>query len=239
MRQQIRTTAIILAAGTGSRTKLGYNKILFSIGVPMVIYTITAFERSSNIDTIVIVTAKEERDVILTLIKQAGFTKVSSVICGGITRQESSRLGVESIDDADIIAIHDAARPFVTEKTIAATIVAAQTHGASIAAIPIQDTVKIVKGKGIIEETLDRHRLYSAQTPQTFQSSIIRTAHARALSDRYEGTDDASLVERLGTPVVIVPGTQENIKITTPDDLIYAQMYFKNMKETFSRTQTP
>lgn len=200
--------------------KLGYNKALFEIDVPIIIRSIAAFERSTTIDTIVVVVAKGEMERVRSLVEHAKFTKISTIVCGGTTRQESSQYGVESVRDTDIIVIHDAARPFVTEETITATVAAAQTHGASIAAIPIHDTLKIVHANGVIEKTLDRNIVYGAQTPQAFRANIIRTAHAQALSDQYEGTDDASLVERLGIQVVIVPGTHDNIKITTPDDLL-------------------
>ena len=229
-KKPLHTTAIILAAGTGSRMTLGYNKILFEIGEPIIVHSIAAFEQSPNIDTIVVVAAEGEVEKVRTLVEQAQFTKVSAVICGGASRQESSRRGIESLHDADIIAIHDAARPFVSQETITATIVAARTHGASVAAVPVKDTLKVVDGKGVIEKTLDRSIVYSAQTPQTFQTDIIRTAHAQAFSDRYEGTDDASLVERLGMNVVVVPGTYDNIKFPTPEDLTHAEVILKSRK---------
>lgn len=168
--QPLHITAIILAAGTGSRMKLGYNKVLFEIDVPIVVHAIAAFEHSSVIDTIVVVAAEGEIETMRALVEQAKFTKVSAIICGGASRQESSRRGVESVSDADIIAIHDAARPLVTEKTIAATIAAAQIHGASIAAVPIKDTLKVIGDGSVIEKTLDRRNIYSAQTPQTFRA---------------------------------------------------------------------
>ena len=158
------------------------------------------------------------------LVRERGFSKVSSVTPGGDTRQDSVRNGLARIaPDCEIVAIHDGARPLVTREIISSTIEAARSDRAVIAAVPVIDTVKTSPDGRFISSTLDRKKLYAVQTPQTFARDVILSAYERAYADHYVGTDDASLVERLGIPVRIVEGSYENIKITTPTDILVAE----------------
>lgn len=141
------------------------------------------------------------------------------VVPGGAERQDSVWLGVQAVpDDAAVIIVHDAVRPFITRTLIDAVVKAARTGGAAICARPIAETVKRVRD-GVVEGTLDRTGLWAVQTPQAFRAPVLREAHEKARRDGYLGTDEAMLVERLGHAVTVVPGLAENVKITTADDL--------------------
>lgn len=144
-----------------------------------------------------------------------------TVVAGGAERGDSVRVGLAATGDARLIAIHDAARPFVSVEVIRAVIGAARTHGAALPGIPATDTIKQVHPDGWVAATPPRARLWLAQTPQVFQADIIRAAHADATGDA--GTDDAMLVERLGHRVYVVPGDAQNRKITTLEDLRWAE----------------
>ena len=155
-------------------------------------------------------------------------SKLVKIVPGGRERQDSVRNGLEAVEEGiDLIAVHDGVRPFVSEKTICEAIKAAAEHGAASVGVPVKDTIKTAGTGGsaerIVEKTLDRKSLWITQTPQVFRTEIIREAYRRAYDDGYYGTDDAALVERIGLPVVMVPGTYENIKITTPEDLAYGE----------------
>jgi 2-C-methyl-D-erythritol 4-phosphate cytidylyltransferase len=145
------------------------------------------------------------------------------VVRGGATRQDSVRAGLAALGDADLILVHDAARPFVTVALIDAVAAAAARHGAAIPAIPVPETVKRVDGEGFVEATVPRDALRLAQTPQGFRAQLLRTAHARAAASGAVATDDAALVEMTGIRVVVVPGDPQNIKITAPADLAIAE----------------
>jgi len=225
-----KNTAIILAAGTGSRMKLKYNKVLHEINKPLLYYTILAFEKNTLINTVVIVTSANDLPAIQKIVQDGDFSKVHDVILGGDTRQASSYNGTKHAKDAHIVAVHDGARPFVSDTVITKCIESAQKYGGSIAAVPSKDTMKFSTEDGFVEKTLDRDKLWSVQTPQTFQREILLEAHEKALADNFEGTDEASLVERINKPIYIVESTYDNIKITTPEDLILAEKIIESRK---------
>lgn len=217
-------TAIILAAGLGSRMCLGYNKVLHVMDKPILSYSLEAFERSSCISDVVLVVAERDRSEIDSMLKQGEFSKVKRIVSGGETRQDSSRIGVSTAESADIVAVHDGARPFVSQKTIDACLKSAKRYGSGVVAVPAKDTMKRATADGIVEETIDRSTLWIVQTPQVFRYDILRKAHEKACRDGFVGTDEASLVERLGSEVRLVEGEYENIKVTTPEDLSLAQI---------------
>jgi len=158
------------------------------------------------------------------VVRECRFSKVNSIVAGGEERQDSVRNGLRRVrPEAEIVAIHDGARPLVTEEIITAAIEAARESGAALAAVPVTDTIKSSLDGRFVTSTLEREKLYAVQTPQTFSRRLIETAYERAYADRYFGTDDASLVERLGEPVAIVRGSYENIKVTTPPDVATAE----------------
>ncbi|MGQ9697003.1 MAG: 2-C-methyl-D-erythritol 4-phosphate cytidylyltransferase [Armatimonadota bacterium] len=226
--------ALIPAAGRGERVRergspelphsaeaSTFSKVLLPIlGRPMLCYTIAAFEACAQIGSIVVTTAERDVDAVRHIVAEEGFTKVIHVIAGGATRQESVRIGLEMVpSNAPLVAIHDGARPAITQEVILRTLQAASEHGAAVAAIRATDTVKLADQDDFVTATPSRDCTWCVQTPQTFRTDLIREAHRRALEDGFLGTDDASLVERLGHPVKLVEGSRDNIKVTYPEDL--------------------
>ena len=171
-----------------------------------------------------LVVQEQQRGRAESLVRERGFSKVASIAPGGEVRQDSVRNGLGMISPAcEIVVIHDGARPLVTPEIIAASIKAARSDGAAIAAVPVIDTIKSSQDGRYVSSTLDRETLFAVQTPQTFARDLIEEAYERAYADGFFGTDDASLVERLGKPVSIVEGSYRNIKITTPNDVAAAE----------------
>jgi 2-C-methyl-D-erythritol 4-phosphate cytidylyltransferase/2-C-methyl-D-erythritol 2,4-cyclodiphosphate synthase len=157
-----------------------------------------------------------------------GLTKVSAIVPGGRERQDSVRCGLSAVSStSQIVVIHDAARPFITCQAISDSVAAAREHGAAVVAVPEVDTVKSSLDGAFVESTLQRERLWAVQTPQTFKKEIIEAAFDKAGRDGFTGTDDASLVERMGVPVKIVMGSYQNIKVTTPSDIPIAEAILK------------
>lgn len=153
------------------------------------------------------------------LVERSGLRPAPRLVAGGATRQESVWRALQEVDPAaGIVVVHDAVRPFITRGLVRAVVAAAIEDGAAICAVPITETVKRVAG-GHVEATLDRSGLWAVQTPQAFGHALLREAHEKAAREGFTGTDDAALVERLGHPVRVVPGTPDNVKITTPEDL--------------------
>ncbi|HEY6330562.1 MAG TPA: 2-C-methyl-D-erythritol 4-phosphate cytidylyltransferase [Blastocatellia bacterium] len=220
------TTAIIAAAGIGSRMHAERAKQMLELGgVPLLLHTLDRFEECQSIDQIVLVLQPDLTAEVLGMISRHGLKKISRVVAGGPTRQDSVFHGIKVLrgDDDSIVAIHDAARPFVRPSEIQAVVERAKSTGAAILALPATDTIKQVKS-GRIQKTLERRRIYHAQTPQAFRLSVIRNAYERAQSDGFSATDDSQLVERLGTRVAVVEGSPLNIKITRPWDLRLAEV---------------
>ena len=221
----MKTTAIILAAGKAKRMVADKNKLFLELRKPILIHTIEAFEKHKLINEIIVVVNKKDLRVCSKIIEKNIFKKIKKIIIGGETRQQSSYNGVMEAD-ADIILIHDGARPLVTEDSITNSIKDALNYGASVVTVPLKETIKEV-GNCFVKNTLDRDALWIAQTPQTFKVNIIKKAHETAKRDGFFGKDDSSLVERLGYKVRICQGHYENLKITTPDDLVIAKHIFK------------
>lgn len=214
---------VVVAAGRASRME-GVDKILCPMGnEPLLLHTLRPFQQSDLVDEIVIVTREDLMVSIGTLCSQRGITKVRRLVKGGDSRPESVQAGLRETDPrADVIAIHDGARPFVTAEVLEAAIEAARQRGAAAPAIPVKDTIKRAKG-GVVAETPDREELFAVQTPQVFEANLIKGAVAKALADGAAITDDCSAVERLNFPVYLTRGSEENIKITTPADLLHGE----------------
>src|SRR5881296_2718684 len=194
-------------------------------GVPMLLHSLRAFDRAPSVDAVILVVPHEERRRALTdVIERYGVKKVQKVIAGGETRQQSVHNGLKETDpDVEIVVVHDAVRPFVTEDLIERSIEAARKGGGAIVAVPMKDTTKQAGPDRQIQRTLDRNDLWLAQTPQAFRRALLLEAYEKAAIECLQATDDAALVERLGHKVEIVPGTWENIKITAPEDLVIAE----------------
>lgn len=226
--------ALVPAAGMGKRMGASINKqYLILAGRPILAHTLSVFEGASFVDGIFVITPEDEipfcRDHV---VERYGFTKVRGIVAGGAERQHSVlnvlRAMEGTVADDDVILIHDGVRPFVSTDVLArATAVAREDDGALVA-VPAKDTVKTVED-GIITGTPPRETLWLAQTPQAFRYAVIRAAHEIADAERFLGTDDAMLVERLGRSVRIVVGDYRNIKITTPEDMVLAEAFLKEL----------
>lgn len=217
-------SAVIVCAGSSSRMN-GADKLFLAIGGDTVLYrSIHAFEQSEVIGEIVIVTRADRKKEVEKLIKDQGIKKVSCIIEGGSTRQQSVQKGVAACcDDAAYFAVHDGARPLVTKQVIESAVADAVLHGASTAAVKIKDTVKRGDSQGFIQETLNRDALYFIQTPQVFLRDLYERAIAKAAADGGDYTDDCQLLEHAGIPVFLSQGGYDNIKITTAEDIAVAE----------------
>lgn len=218
----IQCSVILLAAGSSNR--MGQDKIMLSAGdYPVIVHAIRAFDTIAEVSEIIVVTREELVPEVAGLCKVFDLTKVKKIVRGGQTRAESARIGtLEAANDAPLIAIHDAARPFVPEHVIRAAILKAAETGAAAPAVPVKDTIKVAYG-GVVEYTPDRTTLFAVQTPQVFDASLIRAALQKALDDGLEVTDDCSAVERLGMKISLTTGDERNFKLTTPADLALAE----------------
>jgi len=226
-----RIFALIPAAGMGKRMGAGSNKqYLLLDGMPILARTVRTFQQAPFIDAIYLVSPEQEIPLCRSeVVERYGFSKVRAIVAGGAERQHSVRNGlaaIEGIEPDDLVLIHDGVRPFVTEEMLMSAASAARESGAAIVAVPVKDTVKVVRD-GVITDTPAREQLWLAQTPQAFRFDLIRAAHADAAAQGFLGTDDASLVERQGGEVRIVTGDYRNIKITTPEDMILAEAFLR------------
>ena len=223
-----RCGAVIVAAGSASRMG-GIDKVMAALGgKPMIARTVRAFQQCGAIADIVIVTRPDLIRPISALCAQ--MDKVRMVVAGGKSRQESVALGLNALPKGvELAAIHDGARPLITDAVIDRTVRAANSYGAAAPAVPVKDTIKVVRG-GLVTQTPDRASLQAVQTPQVFDFDLLRGALKKAAEDAAAVTDDCSAVERLGMVVKIVEGDERNLKVTTPMDLKIAEMLLEEMK---------
>ena len=222
-----RCGAVIVAAGTASRMG-GIDKVMAPIkGEPMILRTVRNFQNCDVISEIVIVTRPDLIVPITNLCKNMG--KVTAVVAGGNSRQESVNLGLNALGDkVKLAAVHDGARPLITWQVIDRVVRAANTYGAAAPAVPVKDTIKVVEGY-VGKNTPDRATLRAVQTPQVFDYDMLRGALKKAELDGAQVTDDCSAVERIGLTGKIVEGDERNIKVTTPMDLKIAEMLLEEM----------
>lgn len=220
--------AVIVAAGTASRMG-GIDKVMANLGgEPMIVRTVRTFQECDAIREIVIVTRPDLIVPIMDLCH--GFEKVRAVIAGGSSRQESVERGLGALSPkTELVAVQDGARPLITWQVIDRTVRAANSYGAAAPAIPVKDTIKVVRG-GIVTDTPDRSSLQAVQTPQVFDLDLLKAALKQAARDEAQVTDDCSAVERLGMSVKIVEGDERNIKVTTPLDLKIAELFLEEMQ---------
>ena len=203
----------------------GCNKqFLALMGQPILAHTVRLFEESKHVSEIVIVGAKNDVTAIEDLVHRYKFDKVVAICIGGAQRQDSVHAGVQALSPTiQRIVVHDGARPLLTLQLFHQFLGETEEFSAAIMGLELKDTIKRVDSSGKVIDTLPRDRLRAVQTPQIFDRGILEEAHHQAASVGYYGTDDASLLERLGYPVQIVKGSQENIKVTTPEDLWLAE----------------
>lgn len=213
-----RVTAVLVAAG--SSTRMGFDKLSFDLGGETVLErSVRAFDECPEVDELVIVTGASSENAQRAV---ARCKKPVRLVKGGSTRAESARSGVAAAHGR-LVAVHDAARPFVSQSVIADTIAAAARCGAAAPAVPVKDTIKTVAEDGAVTGTPDRSTLRAVQTPQVFEADLLKAALQSALENEVPVTDDCSAVERLGKVVYLIDGDEENLKITTPVDLVIAE----------------
>lgn len=220
-------SAIIAAGGRGKRMNSALSKQFLCIkGHPILSYTLNIFEAVDEIKEIVLVVGPADIDYTREhIIKKYRYKKVRMVE-GGQERQDSVYNGLKGLSpQTDIVVIHDAVRPFVKRDMIFKSIEMAKTYKAVGVAVPVKDTIKVVGEDGFVKSTPERKNLWAIQTPQTFDYDLIVYAHEKARRDGFYGTDDTVLVERLGHNVKIIEGAYENLKITTPEDIIIAENF--------------
>ena len=233
-------SVVIAAAGMSNRMGSKINKQFISINnKPILAHTIERFEKCRYIDEIVVVAKEEEIDYCKKeIVKRYGFKKVVNIIKGGRERQDSVYNGILALNEkSNIVLIHDGARPFVKVENIVDGIKGVVENGACVVGVPVKDTIKVVGESKTIENTPQRSLIWAAQTPQCFWHHIIINGYQKAIEDNFVGTDDSSIVERLGYEVKMVMGSYENIKITTPEDLIVAESMLKDKDIIYKRRE--
>lgn len=230
--------AIILAGGKGSRMKSSVPKQFMQLcGKPMICHSIEAFEKNSNIDSIIIVTAKDYKDYIKELIQINGYKKVKQITEGGAERYDSVYSGICAIDNitaSDYIFIHDGARPCITQNVINKCCEEVKEYTACVAAVPVKDTIKVAGNDNKAVKTPDRSLLWQVQTPQVFRADIIKNAYDKLYedSDKSTITDDAMVAERyMNMSVRLTMSEYTNIKVTTPEDVSIAEIFINKVED--------
>ena len=199
----------------------GIEKVFLSLaGKPLVAHSLQTFEDSTLVDNVVLVVSESARDDGKRIVTEFGYGKVVDVVVGGARRQDSVLQGMDRLSDCGIIMVHDGARPFVSGDMISRGLDAMRMASAATAGVPVTDTIKIVDADMVVKSTPDRTTLWAAQTPQVFKFQLLREAHRRVTHD---STDDAAMVEALGTEVKVFMGSYENMKVTTPEDVSLAE----------------
>lgn len=220
--------AIVAAAGQSKRMGRGINKMFIPLShCPVLVHTVKRLSACKTINNLVIVTGADEVAEVRELLTGLEI-KPWQVVKGGSERQYSISNALAAVsEDSEITIVHDGARPLVEIETIESVVSAARKYKAAVAAVPVKDTIKIADNNGFVAVTPPRETLWAVQTPQAFKTELLRQAYKKAFADDFLGTDDASLVERLGVKVKLILGSYNNIKITTPEDLIIAEALLK------------
>lgn len=228
--------AIIVAAGKGSRMGLGHNKVLAKVcGKTVIEWTLDNFINSGLVDRIVLVISPDDKEQMAEVSRQYRERIDITLVEGGKERQDSVYNGLISLGNSvGTVLIHDGARPFVDKSIIERSIANARLYGAACAGMPVKDTIKIVDQENIITSTPERRFIWSAQTPQAFKREIILDAYKRAYEKGINATDDASIAEASGYKVVMFEGSYYNIKLTSPEDMLLAELFIKNLGLTTS-----
>jgi len=220
--------AVIIVAAGESRRMNGIDKVLATLaGRPVLSHVLSAFDSCESIGHIVLVVNEKSLKACRQLIAEEKLSKPIDVCVGGKRRQDSVAAGLKQLKKCDWVIIHDGARPLVTKELIEQGLKAAQETGAAVAAVPVTDTIKVADDDRIVHQTPPRQNLWAVQTPQVFHLDIITKAYQQATG---EATDDATLVEQAGYKVKLYMGSYDNIKITTTNDLLIAEMIIKRGK---------
>ncbi len=221
---------VIVAAGKSERMGEGIDKAFLNLGAkPVLAWSLLAFERCPDIEGVILVVRKDRLEAARGLVRIFGCTKVRDIVAGGAARQDSVMAGLAELpENASLVAVHDGARPCVTPELISETLKSAKRYGSGVAAIKVTDTLKEISRGMVVARTVDRSRLWAVQTPQSFQTRLLRAAYERVCEQKATVTDEASAVELLGKPVHLVSSAPSNLKITTTDDLVVAEALLKS-----------
>jgi len=220
--------AIILAAGNSKRMR-GINKIFYRIsGKPLIFYTIRAFEKHPQVNELVLVARESDSKKFFTLIKKYGFKKIKLVVRGGKKRQDSALNGLKAAEklgakSGDLVLVHNGANPLVSQNEITNVIRAAKKYKAALVGQAARDTIKEVTKERFVIGTIDRKKIFLAQTPQVIEYELAKRAFEKARREKFYGTDDVSLIERLGVKPKIVQASSKNIKVTYLEDLKFVE----------------
>ena len=224
-------TVMLPAAGSGKRMGAGFNKLFLEMaGKPILIHTLDVFEKDPACSGMILSVKDEEKRHIEVMLERFGITKVAALVEGGAERQQSVAACIRAHQSGGIVLVHDAARPFITRHVIRELVDVADEYGAAIAGVQVKDTMKVAPN-GIVEETVDRSKLWSIQTPQAFRYDLLKEASDKAESEGFLGTDESMIVERLGHPVRVVESTYENVKMTTTEDLLFGEVLLKQRRQ--------
>lgn len=225
-------SVIVVAAGRGERMNMGVKKQFILLeDKPILYYSLKSFCDEDIINEVVLVTAKEDIPYCESLVSKEGLGKVTKIVSGGSKRQESVFCGLKNVNkDTNIVLVHDGARPFVKSLDLISLIQKARKYGSATFGVMLKDTIKLKNDNMEIEKTLDRKNLVAIQTPQAFLYSKLWDAHVRAQHENYVGLDDTVLMERCNIPTKVVEGNYFNIKITTKEDLAFAEVINKRLK---------
>jgi 2-C-methyl-D-erythritol 4-phosphate cytidylyltransferase len=229
----MKNAAIIPAGGSGLRMGYKIPKPYLSFdSLPIIVHTLRIFQNSELIDDVYLVVQEKDKVYAQNQIVDAySLSKVRAIISGGRERQDSVNNALNYLsDEHEIVVIHDGVRPLLENSILENIIKVAIKEGAAITGMPVKDTIKVINTLEQAEKTLDREKLFMIQTPQAFDKDMIVRAYKAACEDHFRGTDDSSLVERLGIPVKVIRGSYENIKITTQEDLLFAEFIAQSRK---------
>lgn len=232
--KEVNCCAIVVAAGSSTRMGLGFSKQLVPLnGVPVLIHTLSAFERSDRISTVVLVCRGEEMQAFQNLIAEYRIKKIAGIVPGGATRQQSVLSGISAAPrEAEYFAIHDGARALITPDEINAVVEDGVRFGASALAVPVKDTIKVADSGGFVASTPERSALWAVQTPQVFERGLYLDAAERARTAGADYTDDCQLAEHAGVQVHLCAGSYTNLKLTTADDVPAAEAILKRREDS-------
>lgn len=230
--------ALLMAAGSGRRLRTGEEKACVDLmGRPLFLYSLCVLEECPLVDSVILVASPRRIGKCRAILEEHSFSKSVKVVEGGDRRQDSVLNGLAALpSDADVVLVHDAARPFVTSAMVRTVIDSLRGWDGVIVALPARDTVKVADGEQV-QETLDRDRVWMAQTPQAFYADVLKDAHLAAEKSGFLATDDASLVEWRGYKVRVILGDETNIKITTAQDLIISETLLRHREDRSQSTR--
>lgn len=229
-------SAVVVAGGKGTRMESSINKVFMDIaGKQAIVRVLETFEENEFINEIILVASQRDIDYCKKqFANKAEYQKIKEIVVGGKRRQDSVSNGLKMVSDqAEMILVHDGARPLVTHDIIDRSIEGALRYGAVTTAVPVKDTIKVADKDGFICETPERKKLWSVQTPQVFRKELLIQAYKNAEDSDIEATDDAMLAERLGHKIKLIEGSYENIKITTPEDIAIAEAIIRYREKEY------